>query len=112
MAMPQPLAELLTQARGYIDTMAYDAVERSTFRAIIDEAQRLHDNSASVEQLQAAGLMVPIRLGCDGEVLDAEGNCYIVVDPNRELGDDKVAVIGKIVVAAVNLCTPTGRGAN
>jgi len=44
------LPELLTQARSYLDTMAYDAVERSTFRAIIDEAERLHGGWQPIDQ--------------------------------------------------------------
>lgn len=52
--------------------------------------------------LAAAGIQLPIRAGHDGEILDAAGECHIVVDPNRELADEKVAVIAAAVVVGLN----------
>lgn len=63
---------------------------------------RAGDERSLGEQLQAAGVTVPLRVGHDGELLDANGNCHIVVDPNREIDDDAVRVISKAIVAAVN----------
>lgn len=53
-------------------------------------------------QFEPADIQLPLRVGHDGEILDAAGECYIVVDPNRELADGKVTAIATAIVHAVN----------
>lgn len=52
--------------------------------------------------LPESDVQLPLRVGHDGEILDAAGECYIVVDPNRELADAKVTTIATAIVQAVN----------
>ncbi|MDK8216361.1 hypothetical protein [Sphingomonas sp. UMB7805-LC452B] len=56
----------------------------------------------NADALASAGLMLPLRVGFDGEILDNVGSCLIVVDPNRELADDAVAIIGAAVTSSLN----------
>ena len=53
----------------------------------------------------AAGRMpivLPLCTGLDGEIFDAAGRCFLQVDPKRELGDDQVDAIGRMIVDRVN----------
>lgn len=59
-------------------------------------------DSTKSDALADAGLALPVRLGFDGEILDSVDACLIVVDPNRELADNDVAIIGAAIVTGLN----------
>jgi hypothetical protein len=48
------------------------------------------------------GIILPLSVGEDGEIIDSNGNAVCVVDHNRELPDDRVARISVLISRPVN----------
>ncbi|WP_210357625.1 hypothetical protein [Sphingomonas beigongshangi] len=87
-----------------------DIVSIRDARVAIGEAAEWKREPAPVSPARAEPITLPVKVGRDGEVVDARGELLLIVDVNRDLPDARVAAIQRAVADALNqrLCAPTG----
>lgn len=94
-------AEKLTiQSGDLTDLLATVALAE---RAVMGEGE--HAGAGWLRSMFARnGVLLPLAVDKDGAICDRLGGQVLVIDVNRERGDDKAAEIAGLVVLAVNTC--------